>query len=278
MKRTTIFILLVSLLLTGCHHKNKEFTTHTVTGERCYLQIFDEPIIWDLDTLGAKITYSVVWPDEGLVSNAALRELQYLYFGDSTVSNIADAPDYWLNHEDIDSWFFYSDETVNILPVTTLEENRDYSYIELEGSFTQDDDLALFVVSQGFYPYGAAHGHHSVDFLTIDKATGNAIHLIDLVTDTNLLCQAIAHAIQELEVNSGVRECLFGEFADVDRMPLPKNFTIDSARNNIIIYYGLYEIAPYACGIQEIELPISWLSNQLSLTPFAKRLFGSAIK
>jgi hypothetical protein len=75
-------------------------------------------------------------------------------------------------------------------------------------------------------------------------------------------------------VNKDTRECLFDEFVDVERMPLPRNYTIDSARNSIIVYYGLYEITCYACGIQEITLPIFWLSKHVPLTPYAKRLFG----
>ena len=275
MRRTLTFISLAALLLLAGCHKTKEFGTYTVSGERCYLQVFDEPFIFDLDTIGTKVTYSIVWPDEGTVSVAALRELQYLYFYDSTVSNIADAPDYWLDPDGIDGWFFYPDETVKVLEVDSLDEERDYSYIDLLGTCRRDSNLAVFTVHQESFPFGAAHGLHSTSYLTVDLETGNAIHLTDLVTDTNLLCEAVAHAIQDLVVNSDTRECLFDEFRDVERMPLPDNFTIDSARNGITVYYGLYEITPYCCGIQAVTLPIFWLSKHVPLTPYAKRLFGS---
>ena len=134
--------------------------------------------------------------------------------------------------------------------------------------------LATFIVRMECYGLGAAHGIYSVDYLTVDLESGNAIHLTDLVTDTNLLCEAVAHAIQDLEVNRDVRECLFDEFCDVERMPLPRNFTIDSARNSITVTYSLYDIQPYACGIPSIVLPIYWLSKHVELTPYAKRLFG----
>lgn len=272
MKR--IFIILVAtLLLAGCH-KNKAFETYTVNGERCFLQISDEPFIFNLDTIGAKITYSIVWPGEGMVSETAMRELQYLYFYDSTVNNIADAHEYWLDPNGIDGWFFYPDETVKILPTDHLDEEQGYSYLNLKGTCTRDSNLAVFTVQQESFPFGAAHGLHSTNFLTVDLETGNAIHLTDLVTDTNLLCEAVARAIQDLDVNKDVRECLFDEFRDVDCMPLPRDFTIDSARNGIIVYYGLYEITPYCCGIQEVVLPIFWLSKHVPLTPYAKRLFG----
>ena len=274
MRRTVILIALAAVLLAGCRHETKEFMTYTVSGERCYLQVFDEPFVLDLDTIGTKITYSIVWPEDGMMSMAAVRELQYLYFYDSTVSSIADAPDYWLDPDGIDGWFFYPDETVKVVPADSLDEEEGYSYINLEGSCTRDSNLVVFTVSQESYPFGAAHGLHSTEFLTVDLETGNAIHLADLVTDTNLLCEAVARAIQDLDVNSDVRECLFDEYIDVDRMPLPRNFTIDSARTSITVYYGLYEIVPYACGIPEVVLPVYWLSKHVPLTPYAKRLFG----
>ena len=94
------------------------------------------------------------------------------------------------------------------------------------------------------------------------------------MTDTALLCEAIARAIQDLDVNKDIRECLYEEFGDAERMPNNFNFLIDSARNGIIVEYGLYEIAPYACGIQSVYLPIFWLSKHVPLTAYAKKIFG----
>lgn len=255
------------MLLAGCKHEPKEFTTHTLSGDRCYLQIFDEPFIMDLDTIGTKMTYSVAWPDEGMVSPSAMRELQYLYFDDSTSADVETALIGWLANP------FYEDES-NSQKVKSIDEERPYSYYSLEGSCTQDSALAVFAAKTELYSVGAAHGLYTVRYLTIDKETRNVVHLTDLVTDTNLLCEAIAHAIQELEVNKETYECLFDEFKEVDRMPMPANFLVDSARNGISVFYGLYEITPYSCGIQEITLPIFWLSKHVPLTPYAKRLFG----
>ncbi len=57
-------------------------------------------------------------------------------------------------------------------------------------------------------------------------------------------------------------------------MPMPDDFFIDCTRSAIIVNYGLYHIAPYACGIQSVVLPIFWLSKHVDLTPYSKRLFG----
>lgn len=257
------------LLLTGCKHQAKEFNTHTISGERCWLQIFDEPFVFDMDTLGVVVTYSFEWPDKGMISPEAERELQYLCFGDSSAADVNTAIENWLKRP-----FFYAEENAALLPMESIDDKINYSILEVEGTCNIDNGFAIFRVWTEMMPFGAAHGVYSDDILTIDLETSKAIHLEDLVTDTNLLCEAIAHAIQDLEVNNGIIECLFDEFKDTDRMPMPHNFVIDSARNGITVFYGLYEITPYACGIQEVELPIFWLSKHVPLTPYAKKLFG----
>ena len=268
MKKIALLLTMSILLIAGCN-KQKEFKTNTFEGDSCWLQIFNEPFVDEQDTIGAVLTYSVEWPEKGLLSPSAERELMFLCFGDSSSADMHSAAQKWLTN-----MFCYEDETSEAKPVESIPEGMPSSYLELESTCTLDDNLAVFCVSNDIEPYLAAHGLHTVDYLTVDMATGEAIHLSDLVTDTNLLCEAIARAIQDLDVNSDVREALFEEYANVNRMPLPHNFIIDSARNSISVLYGLYEIASYAFGIQEVVLPIFWLSKHVPLTPYAKRIFG----
>lgn len=263
MKKLTLCFSLAVLLLAGCKHDNKEFKTHTISGEKCWLQIFDEPYVFDLDTIGVKVTYSLQWPDKGVISPAAERELMFLCFADSNKVNVESAIQGWIV-EDVN----------DLQPVESFNEEPGYSYLDIRGTCRKDSTLATFIIQTEGFPLGAAHGMHSTNFLTVDLETGNAIHLPDLVTDTNLLCEAIAHAIQDLEVNKEIQECLFDEFRNVERMPMPEDFFIDSTRSTIVVNYGLYHIAPYACGIQSVVLPIFWLSKHVALTPYAKRLFG----
>ncbi|MBR4505819.1 MAG: DUF3298 domain-containing protein [Bacteroidales bacterium] len=270
MKRTTILIVLAALLLAGCKQGTNEFATRTLSGEQCYQVIFDEKQApWGTDFF-TKTDYKLEWPTKGAMSAEAERELLLLCFMDSTATKFDEAAQRWLAMP-----FSYEDEyDCERKPVKSIDENEEYGYMHLESSFTQDSALAVFTVNTESFVVGAAHGMYSVDYLTIDKATGNVIHIDDLVTDTNMLCEAVAHAIQDLDVNKDTRECLFDEFRDTDRMPMPGNFVVDSARNSIMVVYGLYEIAPYACGIQSVVLPIFWLSKHVPLTPYAKRLFG----
>lgn len=274
MKRLMYCLALGALFMAACKQDAKDFKTHSDSGSRCYLQVFDKPFIEGVDTIGMKITYSLEFPDEGMVSPAARRALQYLYFGDSNITSMTDAIEKRMKKDGVDDWFFYAGEDAKILPVESIDENRPYSNLDIKGSCQQDSLLVTFTVMSEEFPFGAAHGLYSVDYLILDRLTGNAVQLSDLVVDTNLLCEAIAHAIQDLEVNKDTRECLFDEFKEADRMPMPRNFVIDSSRDMIIVVYGLYEITPYCCGIQSIVLPIFWLSKHVPLTPYAKKLFG----
>ena len=271
MKQLPFVLTLAALLLAGCHRDKKEFSTVTIEGKQCYQITYPEELGPWGTTVGLKKSFSVAWPAAGVLTSAAERELMMLCFGDSSAAHIDAAARAWLAKP-----YLYEEDGENEnTPVDTLDESREFSYVNIESTTEHDSMLATFIVRMECYGLGAAHGIYSVDYLTVDLESGNAIHLTDLVTDTNLLCEAVAHAIQDLEVNRDVRECLFDEFCDVERMPLPRNFTIDSARNSITVTYSLYDIQPYACGIPSIVLPIYWLSKHVELTPYAKRLFGS---
>jgi hypothetical protein len=194
----------------------------------------------------------------------------YLCFGDSTTTNAEKAAKAWLAKP-----YIYEEDGVapNNKAVDSLDESQEFCYVNIKCNVEHDSTLATFAVNMECYALGA-HGFYSVDYLTVDLTSGKAIHLTDLVADTNLLREAIARAIQDLEVNKDVHECLYDEFRDTICMPMPQNFIIDSARNSITVVYDLYEIQPYACGIPSVILPIFWLSKHVELTPYAKRIFG----
>ena len=274
MKRSIILISLTALMMAGCHHKTdteKEitFSTHEISGRQCYQLIFEEETGPWGDSVGMMLSYSVAWPDKDVLSPAAEKALLYFYFGDSTCT-IEEAAQRWLSNACV-----YSDEeSFEKKPIDTIDEESDYSYVSIESECKQEGTLATFFTTREGFTVGAAHGMHFEDYLTIDLASGKVLQLTDLIADTSLLCETIAHAIQDLEENNGIIGCLFDEFIDVKRMPLPHNFSIDIEHKAINVYYGLYEIAPYACGIQEVTLPVLWLSERVPLTSYAQQLFG----
>lgn len=267
MKRPLLIIALAALTLAACNHSDKEFSTRQLQG-RSFLYHSEGPD--DPYPIYEKNSYSLLWPHQGLLSDEALHELMILYFDDSSSTNIDEVASLWLNR------ILFSDE--DNLVGQTLDTFPDsiefYSEMHIESTCEQDNDLAVFHVNAECYSAGAAHGLYTANTLTVDKHTGRPVHLDDLVSDTSLLSQAVARAIQDLDINKDVRECLFDEYIDADRMPMPTDFFIDSARTSIVVGYGLYHITPYACGIPYVVLPIYWLSKHVPLSPYAKRLFG----
>lgn len=267
MKRILI-IALAALTLAGCNRGNKEFTTRQMEGSICLYHSEGPDDPWPIYE---KNSYSVAWPAKGLLTDEALSELMVLCFDDSTSVDVDKAAKHWLKR----IWFTDDESlTGQVIDTNTIPDTIEYSYMHIESSCTQDSDFAVFLVRSESYGAGAAHGIYSANTLTVDKHTGRVVHLDDLVTDTNLLCEAVARAIQDLEVNKDVRECLFDEYVDVDRMPMPTDFFIDDSRNSIVVSYGLYHITPYCCGIPSVVLPIFWLSKHVPLTPYAKTVFG----
>ena len=266
MKRLTLLLALGATLVAGCTHHNKEFATRTMADSLClyYSDGPDDP--WPIYE---KNSYSVAWPAAGTLSTAAQRELMALCFVDSTSASADEAAQRWLRR----IWFT-DDESLQGEVIGAIADTIEYSYVHLESTCRTDSALATFTVNTESYGAGAAHGLYSSHTLTVDLESGNVVRLTDLVTDTNLLCEAIARAIFDLDANRDVRECLFDEYQGADRMPMPADFFVDSARNNITVSYDLYHIQPYACGIPSIVLPIFWLSKHVALTPYAKRLFG----
>ena len=271
MKRLTICVALAAMLMAGCNHKEQSFATHNISATRCYLLTYDEQMgPWGNST-GLKKTLNVEWRERGLLTADAERELMRLCFDDSTSATVDKAVSQWLAKP-----YIYTDdgEAPHVETVDTLDESSEYSYMGVRCTARHDSSLASFHVGIETFGAGAAHGIYSSHTLTVDLESGRVVRLTDLVPDTNLLCEAIARAIFDLEVNRDVRECLYDEYQHADRMPMPADFQVDSARNGLVVSYDLYHIQPYACGIPSVVLPIFWLSKHVELSPYAKRLFG----
>ncbi|MBP5326484.1 MAG: DUF3298 domain-containing protein [Bacteroidales bacterium] len=266
MKKAFFLFSLCALLLVACKHEPKPFTTHDLSGNKYWIAPYTDI---DDETIGCEGTYAIVWPDKGTISPAAERELILLCFGDSNSDNVDAALNHWLSHPNL-----IGNSCESYTPVDSLKNIMTGEMYSLEVKCKTDSNLALFSIRRDEYAYGAIHGLYDVRYLTIDLSSGNVIHISDLVTDTARFRIAIASAIHDLDVNKDVRDCLYEEERDAIIMPEYYNFYIDSARNGIYVEYGIYEIAPYACGIQTIFLPIFWLSKHVPLTPYAKKLFG----
>lgn len=280
MKHFEIVFLIACLLFAGCRHQEAEngedstsvdtiaqFVTYRLEGEQClvyinpYLEDDDEP-------LQVKNSYSVVWPADGLMTDKALRELMICYFGESNTTNVESASQQWLNN----LWIFDNPDAKG-KTVNAIDETKDYSFASVKSECRQDSNIATFIIYDESYGAGAVHGLYARSYLQVDIESGEVIHLTDLI-DTTALGEVIVRAVEDLAVNKEVLENIYGDYKETGKLPVPPDFYIDSTRSNITLVYQIYHIAPFASGIQEVVLPIFWLSKHIPLTPYAKRIFG----
>ena len=266
---TYAFAAILLFAVSGCRHGEKEFTTTLREDSRQMILTSDDEYWPDGDTLGVENSYSLAWPSEGMLTPEAERELLLRCFGDSTATTFDEAADRWLNL----SWLYEDDQPDLHKKIVDTLPRLPYNYSDLKSEYSASGNIGTFSISQEINVYHAAHGIYFDQYVNIDLNTRQVIHLSDLV-DTALLGEVIVRAVEDLTVNKDVLDCLFDDYQQTGRLPVPEDFFIDSTRSTITLVYQLYEIAPYACGIQNIVLPIFWLSKHIPLTPYAKELFG----
>lgn len=280
MKKNIFSLLVISIFLsTACHQKAEsqsdssemETFTFSLRQDSCYFLMETDPNglqeVWGLEN-----KYSVQWLNETLPREVE-QELLSLLFKDTTASNFDEAATRWIQFnycEDLwqDNMQFKSSSMVNSSLMKEVHLLCD-NYVE--NKITVDENLVEFSIFEETY-MGGAHGVHYWHTRTYDRNTGHIIRFSDLI-DTTDFSEVITRAIEDLEVNKMVRECVFDEDMHKD-FRIPSDFYIDSTRSTITLIYQIYEIACYACGTQKVVLPIFWLSKHRNITPYAKEIFG----
>lgn len=238
--------------------------------DSCYYLMKTTGDMWPV--MGLENKYSVQWPAEGMLSPEAERELLVALFGDSAATSFDEAAARWVGANEYEALF--QEDLVESRKVGVLQEDAldMLCFDHVDSKIEENGNLVGFNIFYESY-MGGAHGIYSCRILIYDRDAARMIHLADLVDTTNF-GEVVVRAIEDLVVNQTVRECLYNEELLEDGFPVSTDFYIDSTRSTITLIYQVYEIAPYACGPQEVVLPIFWLSKHRELTPYAKEIFG----
>lgn len=269
-KILSLTLILTIVVLTGCGKKNGPFTTFSISGMRSYMVKTDDPYLPEtLNPCGVENSYSLVWPTKGIMTKDAEKELIMQVFNDSTSTSVNEASQRWLSN----LWLYEDTKALETKTVDSVTGKESYTYAHLSNDIKQHDNLVTFITSTETFLAGAAHGLYTVQYLTYDRKAKRVIHLNDLV-DTSKMGETIVRAIEDLVVNKDISDCMFEEYHKAGKVAVVDNFFIDSTRSTITIVFQQYDIAPYACGLQSVVLPIFWLSKHVELTPYAKKLFG----
>ena len=281
MKRRFVFLSVAAFLMAGCVSQPEEgeqyemLPIHVVTGESCFeIKACDTvPIVGDV-YLDVQNEFTLAWPDLEMFDASVRKELMFMAFGDSSCATMDEAGQKFLGRtwvED-DEYLFGGMEPKKV----KLDSVRvwPYNYATVKGEVRQDGQLLHFSVNREEFVAYAAHGTYSFHSLIVDRATGKAVRLADLM-DTAGIGRVMIRALEELEKNKengNSTECLSDEYTKC--LPEPDGFTMDSNRTVVTAFYNIYSVQAYGCGMLFVDMPVDWLSGQVTLTPYGKKIFG----
>lgn len=254
-------------LVAGCNGGPREFSTYTLRGDRIWQVDLD-----DSTTTWVHNSYELEWPTKGVMGSAAERELMEAVFGSYAGGTLRRSCENYLNSQGL----LEESEDVRY-PCYQVDAMPDsvemYTEQELKTVCESTERLATVTVTSFIFPEGAAHGSYDIMPLVIDLEDGSIVRLADIV-DTNQLGPVVARAVDRLEANREVKECLFDEFVGKQSLPVSQVFSISDAMDTLYLVYGLYWLAPYACGVQEVALPATLLKENMAFTERGRKLFG----
>ncbi len=260
MKKILLSLCCISLLVIGCKQKNTSTISMLKESDTVFYNCRVE-LPAGIDTFSVAKCFNIEWPSG--MDTLLLQRLTLLAFGDSS-GNIYNATEQYLK----DLMLSADEKLVQAIEEETppdIWENEGLNYNQVDIVCHRDKNLYRFEVSSEKYYRHSAHGMSELWYVTYDNNEKQLVALNDLV-DTNLLRPIIAKAVQELEVNAELKS--YFEGASAKQLPVSWNFFIDDERDALVLVYN--ELVG-SDGV-DVTLPVAWLSKQLKLTPYGKRL------
>jgi len=131
-------------------------------------------------------------------------------------------------------------------PIYPYQVSTDYQV-----HYNNDNLLSLTIT---YYEYtGGAHGSYIKEAFNINLRTGKEFSLSDLLGKNNDYQQTINNQVRD-EIKEH-QELYFAD--DTQNLKIPSqdsNFYIQD--NDLVIYFQVYEIAPYSTGTPEFKIPL----------------------
>ncbi len=123
----------------------------------------------------------------------------------------------------------------------------------------ENNDLLIFQMDAYVYPIGAAHGLQIKQSLHINSRTGKLYMLEDLFKKGSFYTARLTSII-----NARIKESIEkGEYLytveSIEPLSPENGFTVKE--DALVIYFQQYEIAPYAAGLPEFEIPFGELES-----------------
>ncbi|UWD48634.1 DUF3298 and DUF4163 domain-containing protein [Clostridioides difficile] len=139
------------------------------------------------------------------------------------------------------------------------EENKFVANVDFELKKNTDSALSIKV---RYYTYsGGAHGYYQDIAYNVDMRTGKFLELMDLFKDNTkykeVIDEKIKQQITELEKKDKENVGIYN-FKGIKEN---QNFYLQD--DNLVIYFDLYDITPYAAGIPEFSINKKLISYML---------------
>lgn len=139
------------------------------------------------------------------------------------------------------------------------EENKFVANVDFELKKNTDSALSIKV---RYYTYsGGAHGYYQDIAYNVDMRTGKFLELMDLFKDNTkykeVIDEEIKQQITELEKKDKENVGIYN-FKGIKEN---QNFYLQD--DNLVIYFDLYDITPYAAGIPEFSINKKLISYML---------------
>ncbi|GEQ85038.1 hypothetical protein ULMS_05460 [Patiriisocius marinistellae] len=138
-----------------------------------------------------------------------------------------------------------------------------YSEIEIEESFRSEEIISIELYQEKYT--GGAHGYRSLSYGNFSIKTGQKIPANKLFKDLNIFTKFAEtyfrsqHNIQEnKEINST------GFWFDDNKFYLPESIGFN--KKSFVLHYNQYEIASYAEGPIEVEIPLKDVAQYLNVS------------
>jgi len=130
-------------------------------------------------------------------------------------------------------------------------------YVDYE-MHTSGKVLSLAV--QTYQYSGGAHGQAWKDFYVLDTQKGKLLTLQDLFKD-NANYKALINQEINKQINTGEKMYFEG---DMGFQTISENHPFYVQDDNLVFFFGQYEIAPYAAGMPEFKIPVDILKDKLN--------------
>lgn len=133
------------------------------------------------------------------------------------------------------------------------------AFSRIQEGYASAGFLSLYI---DYYNYtGGAHGFTERRPYNIDLSTGQDLALDEIFTPGYDYCSTINTFInQQIKANPEI----FFE-GDMGFMGIDKQQSFYIKDGHLVVYFGLYEIAPYVAGIQEFKLPLDSFGSNLRI-------------